>query len=56
MYKEMWNDLPGGFHPASAPDFLPVAQLRDLQFRRLTAVVRRAFNHVELFHQRMQEK
>ncbi len=56
MYKEMWNDLPGGFHPASAPDFLPVAQLRDLQFRRLTAVVRRAFDHVELFHQRMQEK
>ena len=56
MYKEMWNDLPGGFHPASAPDFLPVPQLRDLQFRRLTAVVRRAYDHVELFRKRMQEK
>jgi phenylacetate-CoA ligase len=56
MYKEMWNDLPGGFHPASAPDFLPVAQLRDLQFRRLTAVVRRAYDHVELFRRRMQER
>jgi phenylacetate-CoA ligase len=56
MYKEMWNDLPGGFHPASAPDFLPIPQLRDLQFRRLTAVVRRAYDHVELFRQRMQER
>ncbi len=56
MYKEMWNDLPGGFHPASAPDFLPMPQLRDLQFRRLTAVVRRAYDHVELFRKRMQEK
>lgn len=56
MYREMWNDLPGGFHPASAPDFLPVPQLRDLQFRRLTAVVRRAYDHVELFRTRMQER
>ncbi len=56
MYREMWNDLPGGFHPASAPDFLPIPQLRDLQFRRLTAVVRLAFDNVELFRTRMQER
>jgi len=26
------------FHPASAPDFLPLPQLRGLQLRRLQAV------------------
>jgi phenylacetate-CoA ligase len=56
MYREMWNDLPGGFHPASAPDFLPIPQLRDLQFRRLTAVVRLGYENVELFRNRMQER
>jgi phenylacetate-CoA ligase len=56
MFREMWNDLPGGFHPASAPDYLPIPQLRDVQFRRLTAVVRRAYDHVELFRKRMQER
>jgi phenylacetate-CoA ligase len=52
----MWNDLPGGFHPASAPDYLPLPQLRNLQFRRLTAVVQRAYEHVELFRSRMDER
>jgi phenylacetate-CoA ligase len=53
--KEMWNDLPGGFHPASAPDYLPAAQLRDLQLRRLMATVARAYNEVPLFRKRMDE-
>ncbi len=53
---ESWNDPPGGFHPASTPDYLPLPQLRDLQLRRLQATVRRAFEHVELFRTRMKER
>jgi len=53
---EQWNDSPGGFHPASAPDYLPVEQLRDLQLRRLQGVVRRAYDHVALFRRRMDER
>ncbi len=41
------------FHPVSAPDFLPLPQLRDLQLQRLQAIVRRAYYHVALFRQRM---
>ena len=51
-----WNFIPGGFHPESSPDFLPVDRLRDLQLRRLRASVARAFDHVELFRQRMQQR
>ena len=35
MLKERWNDRAGGFHPVSAPDFLPRPQLREVQSRRL---------------------
>jgi phenylacetate-CoA ligase len=51
-----WNDLAGAFHPASAPDYLPKQQLRDLQLQRLQATVRRAYQHVVLFRRRMEEK
>ena len=44
------------FHPLSAPDFLPLPQLRDLQLRRLQAIVQRAYDHVALFHKRMDER
>lgn len=44
------------FHPASALDYVPVPQLRDLQLRRLRAVVRRSYESVELFRQRMSER
>jgi phenylacetate-CoA ligase len=54
--RSAWNDPPGGFHPASAPDYLPVAQLRDIQLQRLRAVVRRAFDRVPLFRRRMEER
>ena len=47
------EDTWGGFHPASAPDYLPVAQMRALQLGRLQAIVRRAYAHVELFRARM---
>lgn len=56
LTTENWNDLPGGFHPASAPDYLPLPQLRDLQLRRLKAVVQRAYDNVKLFRTRMEER
>lgn len=51
-----WNDAPGGFHPASATDYLPREQLLQMQQQRLQAVVRRAYDHQKLFHQRMEER
>ena len=44
------------FHPLSAPDFLPLPQLRDLQLQRLQAIVQRAYDHVPLFRTRMGER
>ncbi len=46
----------GGFHPASALDYLPPPQLRDLQLRRLRSIVRRAYDGVELCRRRMDER
>ena len=51
--KTQWNDAPGGFHPASAPDFLPRRELEKVQLGRLQAVVSRAFERVGLFRKRM---
>jgi phenylacetate-CoA ligase len=53
---ELWCDAGEGFHPASAPDYMPVPQLRELQLRRLKAVVDRAYNHVNLFRQRLDQR
>ena len=47
---------PSRFHPASAPDYLPPAQMQSLQLERLRGVVERAFNHVELFRSRLEER
>jgi phenylacetate-CoA ligase len=54
--KTQWNDAPGGFHPASAPDFLPRRELERLQLGRLQATVRRAYERVPLFRNRMEER
>nr|MCU0974572.1 phenylacetate--CoA ligase [Burkholderiales bacterium] len=43
-------------HPASALDFLPPAQLRDVQLTRLRAMVQRAYDRVRLFRQRMDDR
>jgi phenylacetate-CoA ligase len=43
------------FHPVSAPDFLPLEQLQALQLQRLKGMVQRAYNHVALFRQRMDD-
>ena len=40
------KDSKGSFHPLSAPDFLPLPQLRDLQLQRLKAIVQRAYDRV----------
>ncbi len=54
--KTQWNDAPGGFHPASAPDFLPRRELERLQLGRLQTVVARAHERVDLFRKRMAER
>ncbi|MBK5969722.1 MULTISPECIES: phenylacetate--CoA ligase family protein [Thiorhodovibrio] len=56
MLNALWNDDAGGFHPASAPDFLPEKRLKEVQLRRLRAVVSRAYERVELFRTRLQER
>ncbi len=54
--KTLWNDPEGGFHPASAPDFLPRRELERLQLGRLQSIVRRAYERVPLFRARMEER
>lgn len=55
MSKERWNDAAGGFHPVSAPDFLPVVQLQEIQLRRLKAIVTRAWDHVPPFRLKLEQ-
>jgi phenylacetate-CoA ligase len=43
-------------HPASAQDYVPVSQMRGLQLARLRATVRRAYQHVDLYRQRMDQR
>jgi phenylacetate-CoA ligase len=43
-------------HPASVPDYIPLPELRALQLQRVQAVVARAWEHVELFRSRMDER
>ena len=50
------NHSNGSFHPVSAPDFLPRNQLQNLQLQRLKAILQRAYDHVALFHKRMEER
>jgi phenylacetate-CoA ligase len=51
-----WNDPPGGFHPVSAPDYLPREQLSGIQLQRLQSVVARAYDRVGLYRSRMEER
>ncbi len=52
-----WDDGHSrNFHPASAADYLPAPQMRELQLARLQATVRRAYEHVALFRKRMEER
>jgi phenylacetate-CoA ligase len=54
--RERWNDVNSPIHPASAPDYMPTKQLRELQLHRLQMVVRRSYERVSLFRQRMEER
>ncbi len=40
----------------SAPDFLPLRQLRELQLQRLQYIVQRAYDNVNVFRKRMDEQ
>ena len=53
MTHENWNDTQSHFHPASAPDYLPLPRLRELQLQRLQAIVTLAYDRVPLVRQRM---
>jgi phenylacetate-CoA ligase len=55
MSLQPWS---GGapFHPASALDFLPETQLREIQLRRLQAIVTRAHERVPLFRERLEAR
>jgi phenylacetate-CoA ligase len=53
---EFWHDAGSAFHPVSAPDYLPAEKLRALQLHRLQAIVRRAYDSVEWFRMRMQQR
>jgi phenylacetate-CoA ligase len=53
---EFWNDADSPVHPASAPDYLPAAQLREVQLHRMKGIVARAYERVPLFRGRMDER
>ena len=54
--KQIWNDIHGEVHPHTALDFLPKEQLRALQSQRLKAITKLAYDNVELYRNRMQQK
>ncbi|MBN1675821.1 MAG: phenylacetate--CoA ligase [Kiritimatiellae bacterium] len=56
MMFSYWHDADCPVHPASAPDYMPLAQLRRVQLHRLKAVVTRAYEKVDLFRRRMDER
>ena len=43
-------------HPVSAPDYMPVEQLRALQLHRLQQLVQRCYEKVPLTRKRMDER
>lgn len=53
--EQNWNDKNGKFHMASAMDYLPREQLRNIQTQRLRAMVELAYEKVPLHRNRMDE-
>ncbi|MDA3798300.1 MAG: phenylacetate--CoA ligase [Kiritimatiellae bacterium] len=51
-----WNDKNSPMNPISAPDFIPMEQMRELQLYRLQGVVKHCYDNVELFRTRLDEK
>jgi phenylacetate-CoA ligase len=54
--SKAWNDSGPVFETASALDYLPEPQLRELQLYRLRQVLSRAFSNVEFFRRRIEER
>ncbi len=50
-----WNDKNSPMNPVSAPDFIPMPQMRALQLYRLQGVVRHCYENVQLFRTRLDE-
>lgn len=51
-----WHDGGSIFNPISAVEYLPKEHLRKIQLHRLKVMVRRAYENVPLFRQRLEEK
>ncbi|MCG5531203.1 phenylacetate--CoA ligase [Halorhodospira halochloris] len=56
LERRMDNSTKQAFNVASAPDYLPLPQLRALQLERLRAIVKRTYERVSLFRQRCDER
>jgi len=54
--SEFWHDAGCSFHPVSAPDYLPIDQLRALQLHRLQVITKRAYDNVELYRKSMDDR
>ena len=52
-YKRMGNP---GFNPVSAPDYLPMEKLRELQTERFARIIRRAYENVPFYRKRMEDR
>ncbi len=53
---EILAQTAAGYHPASAPDYVPAHHLRELQLDRLKTVVRRAWDRVPFYRSRFEER
>lgn len=53
---EFANDSGAPVHPVSAPDYMPLEQMRALQLHRLQGTVRRMYERVPLVRGRMDER
>ncbi|MDD2598299.1 MAG: phenylacetate--CoA ligase [Kiritimatiellae bacterium] len=56
FYQDCAHDIDTPVHPVSAPDYMPIGQLRALQLHRLQGVVRRIYDNVPLTRKRMDER
>ena len=53
--NSLWNDREGQLNQVSVTDYLPVEKLRELQLQRMKAVIKWAYERVELFQNRCKE-
>jgi phenylacetate-CoA ligase len=50
------HDAGAALNPVSAPDFLPTDQLRAIQLHRLQSIIKRAYDRVALYRERMDDR